>query len=228
MARAISSTECPKTAVWSRLTGVSTAATGWSNTSVASPRPPRPHSITHRSVFSRANQVIAMVVSSSNSDSSPPPPWREPGRKFSGQGGESRFRNGIGVDLDGIPHPRHGRRGEQAGFQAVRRRHRLDHPCRRTLAVGAGDVDYPELVLGPAQEKAPLHPGKAGLHSPRLQRVDIGQGFGVGHNRPLRLSHSILPVYHIFPREKGSGERADTSSVKNPGGDLPSSMKGPA
>lgn len=85
------------------------------------------------------------------------------------------------------------------------------------------------LVLGPAQErKPPLHPGKTGLHSPRLQRVDIGQGFGVGHNRPPVYLTRFFQYTTSFPREKGPGERADTSSVKNPGGDLPSSMKGPA
>src|SRR5690606_18206061 len=66
---------------------------------------------------------------------------------------EPRGRDRLAVDDHALAHRVQVRRGEQPGAQARLPDQALDHPRRRGLAVGAGDVHGAEAVLGVAQQR---------------------------------------------------------------------------
>ena len=123
------------------------------------------------------------------------------------------------VDADPLPHRDQVRRGEPPGAQPALAQQRLDHPGRRRLAVGAGDVHDRERAVRVAeqadQRRDPVE-GRVDLVL-RPPRPDLELYLA----QPLACRHvfSLLPqvVEPVLPASRAAG----LASAGSPGGRCP-------
>ena len=92
------------------------------------------------------------------------------------------------------------RRGEPTGRQAQRRQQRVDHPGRRRLAVGPGEVDDGVRALGVPEEVHDL-----------AHRVERGVDVGLGRTREDRLLDVEQPPQGVRVR---GGEAAGSLGAR--------------
>ncbi len=183
LSRAMSSRVGPSTSVWSKLTLVRTA-TSASTTLVQSQRPPKPTSTTATSTASSANQARAAAVRSSN---------RVGGSSISGSRRASASStsanavvvDGLAVAGQALVDPGQVGAGVGADGQPLGAEQRGGHGRRRALAVGAGDVDGGNGLLGIAQQARQAPASGRGVGRARRRghgrlEVDVGVEPGQG------------------------------------------------
>ena len=98
------------------------------------------------------------------------------------QTGEGDIGNGHAIDPDAFTEPDQVGRGIEPGTPTGGPVDGIEHGADRALAVGAGDVDEAEGILGITGKGGQTARGlQAGLESELAERVQIGQRFFVGH-----------------------------------------------
>ena len=105
------------------------------------------------------------------------------------EAGDFGFGNELAIDLDAFGEGDEVRRGEQPDAQAGRAIDAFEHGAGGTFAVGAGDVDEFEFVLGAAGKFGEFEGAfEARFGAELLEAVEESDGFGVGHFRRGHLT----------------------------------------